>query len=79
MHYDVQHVERYFAVATRVALVLAEFGAPFRGRCTPVNAWWGSFDFAVNFFSGRPATAVRRLHHAQRDGRPGGRRRLVAG
>ena len=25
---------------------------PFRGRSTPVNAWWGSFDLAVNLFSG---------------------------
>ena len=73
-------VARYFAAATRVALVLAAFRAPYRGRSTPVNAWWGSFDLAVNLFSGRPAdAAVRRLHHAQRDGRPGGRRRLVAG
>ena len=37
------------------ALVLAEVRAPFRGRLTPVNAWWGTFDLAVNFFSGRPA------------------------
>jgi Family of unknown function (DUF5996) len=29
--------------------------APYRGRSTPVNAWWGSFDLAVNLFSGRPA------------------------
>jgi hypothetical protein len=35
--------------------VLEEFRAPFRGRSTPVNAWWGTFDLAVNFFSGRPA------------------------
>jgi hypothetical protein len=35
--------------------VLAEFRAPYRGRSTPVNAWWGSFDLAVSLFSGRPA------------------------
>ena len=45
----------YFAAATRAALVLAEFRAPYRGRSTQVNAWWGSFDLAVNLFSGRPA------------------------
>ena len=38
---------RYFAAATRAALVLAAFRAPYRGRSTPVNAWWGSFDLAV--------------------------------
>jgi hypothetical protein len=35
--------------------VLAAFRAPYRGRSTPVNAWWGSFDLAVNLFSGKPA------------------------
>jgi hypothetical protein len=48
-------VARYFAAATRAALVLAAFRAPYRGRSTPVNAWWGSFDLAVNLFSGEPA------------------------
>jgi Family of unknown function (DUF5996) len=48
-------VESYFAAATRAALVLAAFRAPYRGRSSPVNAWWGSFDLAVNLFSGLPA------------------------
>jgi hypothetical protein len=53
--YDRAQVEAYFEAATRAALVLAEFRAPYRGRSTPVNAWWGSFDLAVNLFSGRSA------------------------
>ncbi len=53
--YDVEQVRAYFAAATRAALVLAEYRAPFRGRSTPVNAWWGSFDLAVSLFSGLPA------------------------
>ena len=53
--YDPDQVAAYFTSATQAALVLAEFRAPYRGRCTPVNAWWGSFDLAVNLFSGRPA------------------------
>lgn len=53
--YDVAQVGDYFAAATQAALVLAAFRAPFRGRSTPVNAWWGSFDLAVNLFSGLPA------------------------
>ena len=53
--YDAAQVADYFAAATRAALVLAEFRAPYRGRSTPVNAWWGSFDLAVNLFSGLPA------------------------
>jgi hypothetical protein len=53
--YDPAQVVGYFAAATRAALVLAALRAPYRGRCTPVNAWWGSFDLAVNLFSGRAA------------------------
>jgi hypothetical protein len=53
--YDPGQVRTYFAAATQAALVLAEFRAPYRGRSTPVNAWWGSFDLAVSLFSGAPA------------------------
>ncbi|HEU4977740.1 MAG TPA: DUF5996 family protein [Solirubrobacteraceae bacterium] len=53
--YDTAQVAAYFAAATQAALVLAAFRAPYRGRSTPVNAWWGSFDLAVSLFSGVPA------------------------
>jgi hypothetical protein len=53
--YDTAQVEDYFAAATQAALVLAEVRAPYRGRSTQVNAWWGSFDLAVSLFSGQPA------------------------
>jgi hypothetical protein len=53
--YDTTQVAAYFAAATEAALALAEFRAPYRGRSTPVNAWWGSFDLAVNLFSGHSA------------------------
>src|SRR3954449_3713289 len=53
--YDTGQVSAYFSAATQAALVLAAFRAPYRGRSTPVNAWWGSFDLAVNLFSGLSA------------------------
>jgi hypothetical protein len=53
--YDPGQVASYFAAATHAGLVLGAFRAPYRGRSTPVNAWWGSFDLAVNLFSGLPA------------------------
>ncbi|HWX73983.1 MAG TPA: DUF5996 family protein, partial [Solirubrobacteraceae bacterium] len=53
--YEPERVSEYFAAATRAALTLAAFRAPYRGRSTPVNAWWGSFDLAVSLFSGLPA------------------------
>jgi Family of unknown function (DUF5996) len=51
--YDPTQVSAYFAAATRAALVLAALRAPYRGRSTPINAWWGTFDLAVSLFSGR--------------------------
>jgi uncharacterized protein DUF5996 len=53
--YDTGQVATYLAAATHAALVLAAFRAPYRGRSTPVNAWWGSFDLAVSLFSGEAA------------------------
>ena len=53
--YDPRQVSEYFAAAVHAALALARFRAPYRGRSTPVNAWWGSFDLAVSLFSGAPA------------------------
>src|SRR5204863_6621452 len=46
--YHPGQVATYFAAATQAALVLAAFRAPYRGRSTPVNAWWGSYDVAAN-------------------------------
>lgn len=51
--YDPAHIDAYLAAATQAALVLATLRAPYRGRSTPVNAWWGTFDLAVSLYSGR--------------------------
>jgi hypothetical protein len=53
--YDPEAVAAYFRAATQVALVEREFRAPFRGRASPVNAWWGAFDIAIQLYSGKPA------------------------
>ena len=50
--YEPSQVAAYLAAATRAALVLADIRAPYRGRCSPVNAWWGTFDLAVSLYSG---------------------------
>ncbi len=51
--YEPSAVATYFAAATGAALVLADLRAPYRGRSSPVNAWWGTFDLAVSLYSGR--------------------------
>src|SRR3954468_9633904 len=53
--YDQDAVTAYFAAATRAGLALNELRAPYRGRATGVNAWWGSFDLSISLYSGRPA------------------------
>ena len=53
--YDPAQVREYMQAAPRAALVLAALRGPYRGRSTPVNAWWGSFDLAVSLYSGAPA------------------------
>jgi hypothetical protein len=55
--YDPAQVTTYLAAASSAALVLGALRGPFRGRSSPVDAWWGSFDLAVHFFNGRPANA----------------------
>jgi len=50
--YNSAHVDDYFAAATHAALVLSALRAPYRGRSSPVNAWWGTFDLAVSLYSG---------------------------
>jgi hypothetical protein len=49
--YDPHAIAAYFRAATQAALVLAAFRAQHRGRATPVNAWWGSFDLSVSVFA----------------------------
>ncbi len=51
--YNPSQVADYFTAATHAARVLAALRAPYRGRSSPVNAWWGTFDLAVSLFSGR--------------------------
>jgi hypothetical protein len=53
-HYEPEQAFAYFAAATHAAQVLTAFRAPFRGRSTPVVAWWGAFDLGVTLFSGKP-------------------------
>src|SRR5262249_2872605 len=53
--YDPDAVNRFFRVLVRVDAVLKEHRARFRGRASPVQFFWGSFDLAYSRFSGRPA------------------------
>jgi hypothetical protein len=53
--YDPEWAERFWRVLVQADMVFKEFRAPFRGRTTPVQFFWGTFDLALARYSGRPA------------------------
>jgi Family of unknown function (DUF5996) len=53
--YDPAAAHRFFQVLRRIEPVFQSFRAGFRGKCSPVHFFWGSFDLAVSRFNGRRA------------------------
>lgn len=53
--YDAEAVHRFWQALSRSDSVMKEFRAPYRGRHTPVQFFWGSFDLSYSRFSGLPA------------------------
>jgi hypothetical protein len=51
--YEPAHAARFFHVLSTVDLVFREHRAAFRGRTTPVQFFWGTFDLALMRYSGR--------------------------
>jgi hypothetical protein len=54
-HYDRGSAERLREALAAMIPAFARFRAGFAGKASPVQFWWGSFDLAVNVYSGRPA------------------------
>ena len=59
--YDPPAVETLLHRGNPSGARVVEFRAPYRGRSTPVNAWWGSFDLAVSLFSGRRQSRLPKI------------------
>lgn len=53
--YDSEYVNRFWRVLLQADTVLKAHRAPFRGRHTQVQFFWGTFDLAYARFSGNPA------------------------
>jgi hypothetical protein len=51
--YEPQWANRFWRVLSQVDLVLKAHRARFRGRTSPVQFFWGTFDLALTRFSGR--------------------------
>jgi Family of unknown function (DUF5996) len=53
--YDPVYAHRFWLALKSAEPVLERFRARFRGKCSPVHFFWGSFDLAVTRFNGRRA------------------------
>ncbi|OKL40255.1 DUF5996 family protein [Pontibacter flavimaris] len=53
--YNPEHAAALHQAILRAHDVFTRFRAGFRGKCSPVHFFWGSFDLAVSRFSGRDA------------------------
>jgi len=53
--YDRDAARRFFQVLSLIEPVFQSFRSRFRGKCSPVHFFWGSFDLAVSRFNGRRA------------------------
>ena len=51
-----EHAERFSRVLSRVDLAMKRHRARFRGKTTPVQFFWGTFDLSLARFSGRAVT-----------------------
>jgi hypothetical protein len=54
--YDQSCAGALFQAWTRIGAVFNEFRSGFRGKQTPVELWWGTFDLSVARYSGRAAS-----------------------
>jgi hypothetical protein len=55
--YVPEQAARFFHVLSRVDVAIKRHRAPFRGKTTPVQFFWGTFDLALARYSGRAAQA----------------------
>ena len=53
--YDSAAVKRFHDALVRIDRVFSQFRTGFLGKVSPAHLFWGSFDFAITRFSGRPA------------------------
>lgn len=53
--YDTEQVAKFWTILSGVDTIFRKYRAPFRGRHTLVQFFWGSFDLTYSRFSGRPA------------------------
>jgi hypothetical protein len=57
--YDKKYVTRWWNILVQSSLVFDRFRSSFRGKSSPIQFFWGSFDLTGTRFSGKSATAPK--------------------
>ncbi|WP_158793302.1 DUF5996 family protein [Granulicella sp. L60] len=65
--YEPEYAHRFWRVLVQTERVFRAFSTGFLGKVSPVHFFWGSFDFAVTRFSGRPAPERPGMDAIQRE------------
>lgn len=66
--YDPVCANRFWRILLETASVLRRHRSRFIGKCSPVHFFWGSFDLALSFFSGRRAPERKGADRMTREG-----------
>lgn len=53
--YEIEEVTAFHQALLSIQGVFMKFRGEFKGKCSPIHFFWGSFDLALSFFSGRRA------------------------
>ena len=65
--YDPVYVQRWWHILEQTATVMECYRAPFVGKSSPVQFFWGSFDLSLGLFSGRRAPERPGADHIMRE------------
>jgi hypothetical protein len=66
--YDPTWATRFFRVLSQIDLVFKEHRSRFRGKTSPVNFFWGTFDISLIRYSGRAVEPPRNAGVIERKG-----------
>jgi hypothetical protein len=66
--YDPVYANRFWGILLEAAIVLRRHRSRFMGKSSPVHFFWGSFDLALSFFSGRRAPERKGADRMTREG-----------
>jgi hypothetical protein len=66
--YDPAYAARFWQILLETAMVLKRHRSRFIGKCSPVHFFWGGFDLALTFFSGRRAPERKGADFLTREG-----------